>query len=495
MSAASNSDAILNQFMKDSLFDALPMGAALVGSDKRIRAVNKQFEEVFGVFKGRLCYHALKQTQRECATCEADLCLAEKQMLVADHVLVDRHGRDIDASLFYQPVSLTGSGDPDHVLMLISKLTETRKWKREFDRLFEHVPCYISILDKDLNIVHANGKLEHTFGRAEGASCYKVYKGRNSPCTDCPAMQTFSDGLEHSSTQEGVTHDGKLAKYFVNVSPLSWGSDGVEKVIEISTDITELSRLEKEALDNERLVAVGQTVAGLAHTIKNLLMGLEGGMYMVDSGLKKGDEARLERGWDMLQRNFEKTTAMVRDFLSFSKGRVPSLIQIDPAKIIADVVELYHDAAGQQGVELLSGDEPAPELAPLDPEGIEACLTNLLSNGIDAASVREGGGGQVTMSTFDREGELIFEVRDNGIGMEADVKRRVFTTFFTTKGNRGTGLGLLTTRKIVQEHHGVIEVDTERGVGSVFRIRLPRQELVKVEEEQKIRNEKALQYR
>ncbi|MCB2211592.1 PAS domain-containing protein [bacterium] len=495
MSAAGTKDAAMQAFLSESLFDELPMGAALIGPDKRVRAVNKRFEDVFGVFRGRICHEALKQTYQPCLSCEADLCLTENQVRVSDEILVDRHGRDIQVSVYYKPIALEKGGKPDHVLILASKLTETKRWKREFDRLFEHVPCYISILDRDLNIVHANGKLERTFGRADGASCYKVYKGRNIPCTDCPAMQTFKDGKEHSSTQEGVTHDGELTRYVVTVSPLSWGPDGVDRVIEISTDVTELHRLEKEVLDNERLVAVGQTVAGLAHTIKNLLMGLEGGMYMVDSGLKKGDEARLERGWDMLQRNFEKTTSMVRDFLSFAKGRVPALVPLNPGDIIDEVIELYVDAAKRQGVKLEHGKTPLPEPASLDREGIEACLTNLLSNGIDAASVREGGGGVVTMSAFDRDGELVFEVKDNGIGMDADVKRRVFTTFFTTKGGEGTGLGLLTTRKIVQEHRGTIEVDTEPGQGSTFRIRLPRNELVKLEEEQQQRNEKAKQYR
>ena len=72
----------------------------------------------------------------------------------------------------------------------------------------------------------------------------------------------------------------------------------------------------------------GQTVAGLAHTIKNLLMGLEGGMYMVDSGLRRGDAGRIADGWQILQRNFEKTTAMVKDFLSFAKGRLPERVEL-----------------------------------------------------------------------------------------------------------------------------------------------------------------------
>jgi signal transduction histidine kinase len=108
---------------------------------------------------------------------------------------------------------------------------------------------------------------------------------------------------------------------------------------------------------------------------------------------------------------------------------------------------------------------------------METCLTNLVSNGIDAASMREEPGAKVVVRTLEQNGELVFEVQDNGCGMDQELKAKIFTTFFTTKGGKGTGLGLLTTRKIVQEHGGCLEVESEPGRGSVFRIRLPRARL------------------
>jgi signal transduction histidine kinase len=242
-------------------------------------------------------------------------------------------------------------------------------------------------------------------------------------------------------------------------------------------DLREVKRLEREKLDAERLAAVGQTVAGLAHTIKNLLMGLEGGMYMVDSGLRRADAGRITEGWEILQRNFEKTTSLVRDFLSFAKGRLPQLRPVDPNAIARGVVDLYRDAAARQKVELvLEAGEHVPE-APLDADGMENCLTNLVSNAIDAATMRDQAGGRVVLRTREESGDIIFEVADNGCGMEHEVKAKVFTTFFTTKGGKGTGLGLLTTRKIVQEHGGQVETDSVVDQGSVFRIRLPRKRL------------------
>jgi signal transduction histidine kinase len=200
-------------------------------------------------------------------------------------------------------------------------------------------------------------------------------------------------------------------------------------------------------------------------------------MYMLDSGLHRSDAARLTTGWQMLQRNFGKMTSLVKDFLAFAKGRMPELRPTDPNGLAQEIVNLYIEAARLQGVELRC--EPQAEIGPalLDPQAIEICVTNLISNAIDAAAMRPERDGKVVLRTLDQGDELIFEVSDNGGGMDWEVKGKVFTTFFTTKGGKGTGLGLLTTHKVVQEHGGTIDIESTPGQGSIFRIRLSRQRL------------------
>jgi signal transduction histidine kinase len=249
-------------------------------------------------------------------------------------------------------------------------------------------------------------------------------------------------------------------------------------------DIRPWKKLEKEKLDAERLAAVGQTVAGLAHTIKNLLMGLEGGLYLMDTGMKKGDVDRIAEGWEVLQINFEKTTALVKNFLGFAKGRLPDLQLVDPNTVVKNMYNLYRETASQQGVRLVLDLKESIEPAWLDIKGIEASLTNMLSNGIDAVILRGDADGQVALRTRDENDDLIFEVEDNGCGMDWEVKQKIFTTFFTTKGGAGTGLGLLTTRKIIQEHFGKLEVDTKEGVGTTFRARISRSRLKDLAEEE-----------
>ncbi|MBU1880498.1 PAS domain-containing protein [bacterium] len=458
--------------LQKQLFNLVPFGVAVIDDHYRIVTANSHFEEYFGDWRGKLCHEVYKGSKKPCPTCQAKLTFQDGQARVIDETGLDRHGRTRHYVTHVMPLAGI-NGSAKYVIEMSTDVTETRLRQREYNLLFERVPCFVTIIDRDFRIVRANEKFRKTFGEVRSSYCYKAYKGRDSLCTDCPAKQTFEDGQERITTHTGIAQDGSETHYVVTTAPLSRGGGEVAHVVEIAADITQVKLLEKEKLDAERLGAVGQTVAGLAHTIKNLLMGLEGGMYMVDTGLRTADSGRIMEGWDVLQRNFDKTVAMVKGFLSFSKGRLPVLQDTDPHALARDVVELYRDAAQKQGVELVYKKTRKVHHAPLDPDGMEACLTNLVSNAIDAAMMRENGGGRVEVLTREAKGTLLFEVTDNGCGMDSEVKQKVFTSFFTTKASKGTGLGLLTTRKIVQEHGGCIEMESEPGKGSVFRIKLP----------------------
>jgi len=247
-------------------------------------------------------------------------------------------------------------------------------------------------------------------------------------------------------------------------------------LIEMCTDITPVKRLEREKREAERLAAVGETVAGVAHGIKNILMGLEGGMYAVNTGIRTGDDDRIARGWTMLEDNVTRISAFVKEFLDFAKGRATVTAPTDPGEPARRVVELYTERAAQAGIELRAELEPGLASAPLDADGIHTCLANLVSNAIDACLVAEADRKfEVVMTTREDDGTLVYEVADNGRGMDYEISRKVFSKFFTTKGSdRGTGLGLLTTKRIVHQHGGRITFTSREGEGSVFRIELPR---------------------
>jgi signal transduction histidine kinase len=180
----------------------------------------------------------------------------------------------------------------------------------------------------------------------------------------------------------------------------------------------------------------------------------------------------------MLEDNIARISAFVKDFLGFARGRQPVVAWVDPSAIARQVVDLFRDTAAQAGLEIVAELQENLAPAPLDAEGIHTCLSNLVSNALDACEMSDKPLCHVVVRTREEDHTLIYEVADDGCGMDYDVKQRVFTSFFTTKGSdRGTGLGLLVTRKIVQEHGGKITFESTEGEGSLFRIELPRERL------------------
>jgi len=351
--------------------------------------------------------------------------------------------------------------------------------------LWDRVPVSISVIDRNFRIMEANNTFKQTYGEWKGHLCYEIYKGRSEPCEKCTAVKSFEDGQVRVNEEEGVARNGGPSYYFVQMVPLTRKDNTIPYMIEMSTDITSTKILEKEKLEAERLAAVGQTVAGLAHGVKNLLMGIEGGMYVVRSGMNKGDPDRIMKGWDMLERDIARITSFVKEFLEFAKGRTPTVALIDPNRPATNVFNLFLDTARLKGIRLEKKLQDNIAYALMDEEAIHTCLVNLVSNALDACSISDRTERLVTLLTYEDNGVLVFEVSDNGVGMDYDVKKRIFTNFFSTKGSdKGTGLGLLTTRKIVQEHGGKVSFESKQGIGSSFRLEFQKDRLPQPKEDE-----------
>jgi signal transduction histidine kinase len=210
-------------------------------------------------------------------------------------------------------------------------------------------------------------------------------------------------------------------------------------------------------------------------------MGLEGGMYVVNSGLERGNNELVTNGWNMLQNNIAKISSVVKEYLQFARGSDIEVDMADPAGIAREVYDLYRDLAQQSSIELSVDIDDDVRTAPLDAEGIHTCLANLISNSIDACVLSDKKKKTIELKCYERRGTIYFEVKDNGTGMDYEVKKKIFSNFFTTKASgQGTGLGLLVTRRIVYEHGGKVSFESALRRGSRFTIELPRRKLPKI---------------
>ncbi len=232
------------------------------------------------------------------------------------------------------------------------------------------------------------------------------------------------------------------------------------------------ARLYHSGLQAERLAAVGETTAALSHSIKNILQALRGGADVVEMGLRASNLTQAAKGWRVVDRNLEKIYNLTMNLLAYSRPREPKLEQINPKVVIEECLELMASAANEKGIMIVADVEPDHPAVPADPDGLHQVLMNLLSNSVDAVEPQKGLI-QVVCRYDSENKQTVLEVVDNGVGIPPGMMNHMFELFHSTKGNRGTGLGLAVAKKIIDEHDGSITVKSKQGEGSVFTIRLP----------------------
>lgn len=243
------------------------------------------------------------------------------------------------------------------------------------------------------------------------------------------------------------------------------------------------AKLYQAGIRAERLAAIGETTAALSHSIKNILQALRGGADVVEMGLGSGNVSQANKGWGIVNRNLDKIYSLTMNLLAYSRPRTPEVELVNPKKVIEDVVETVAGNAREKGVMVLADADADQPPVPMDVDGIHQVLMNLVGNALDA--VETGKGLIKVVSKYDEaKDEAVIEVLDNGPGIAPTMEKHLFELFHSTKGNRGTGLGLAVSRKIVEEHGGTIAAsmptqgpNQEQQTGTLFTVRLPMKRL------------------
>ncbi len=234
----------------------------------------------------------------------------------------------------------------------------------------------------------------------------------------------------------------------------------------------ENARLYQSGVKAERLAATGETVAYISHGIKNILQGMQSAADLVDMGFKKDNVEMSAKGWRVIKRNLTRVQNLMLNMLAFSKVRKPNKEMSQLNHLVTESVELLSETAQQKGVGLFSDlDDHLPAI-PMDSDGIQQVLLNLILNAFD---ILKSGEGVITVKTYFSAAKnvAILTVSDNGPGIEKDHQEDIFTAFHSSKGHGGTGLGLAVVKKIVEEHGGIVAVESKAGEGTTFTISLP----------------------
>jgi len=456
-------------------FEEMP--CYVTAQDRRFRVIdaNRRFREDFGNHEGRFCYQVYKRRPERCEVCPVDQTFLDGQCHRSEEQVRTLDGREISVMVYTSPIR-DETGAITSVLEISADITEVKRLQRQLKEsqaryrlLFEEVPCFISIQDPELRIVDTNRSFKENFGDFPGCKCYEIYKHRDEECVHCAVRQTFKDGGIHHSEEVVTSLQGKQLNTLVFSAPIRSVNGQIEYVMEMSTNITPIRELQSQ------LESIGLLISSVSHSIKGLLTGLDGGMYLVNSGLQKNNPQRIRQGWEMVQRNIERIRGTVMNILYYAKKREPSWEAVAAPALVEEVCGLIEPNAREYGVALLRDIDGGTGEFEADAKAMRSLLINLLENSVDACRVdTKKPSHAVTVGLKGFPDHLVFEIADDGIGMDRRTREKAFSLFFSSKGSEGTGLGLFIANGIAQAHRGRIGIESELDKGTRFVVKIPR---------------------
>lgn len=350
------------------------------------------------------------------------------------------------------------------------QLEEFNNAQALYQQLFDEVPCYISVQDKNFRLTAMNRLFKRDFGNEVGEYCYEIYKHRKTPCPDCPVAKTFQDGKRHQTEEVVTSKLGKQYNVLTWTAPLRDDNNEITQVMEMATNITEVRRLQ------DHLTSLGLMLGSMSHGVKGMLTALDGGIYHLETGIRRQDSERISLGFQRIQQSSARIRKMVLEILYYAKSRGLQFEATDTARLAGAIAETVRPRAERRNCDLavdIAADVGSIEV---DPNWIQQAIVNFLENSVDAcADDTEKDHHRIDFTVRSKEDDaVVFEIADNGIGMDEDTRQKMFTLFFSSKGSKGTGLGLFISNHVIRQHGGEVQVASQYREGTRIRIIIPR---------------------
>lgn len=336
--------------------------------------------------------------------------------------------------------------------------------EQELENIFESISDMVCFITRDYVVKSINKAVSKKLGKPPkeiiGKKCYEVFHGMNEPWADCPHHRT----VETKKAYVEEVEDSYLGGTFITSSSPIFDTTGeFIGTVHVIRDITELKNLQERLIMTERMAALGEVAARVAHEIRNPLVSVGGFARRLEKKLD-GD---LKEYADIIAREVERLEEILNDILSFVKGTRFVKEKVNSNRLIEEVISLIKSDIDERGVVLVREIVESAEIY-VDPDRIKEALLNILQNAVQAV----GSNGAIFVKTYVKDNAAVFEIKDTGAGIAEEDLPFIFDPFFTKK-KTGTGLGLTITHRIVEEHKGSIEVESKLGAESTFRVFIP----------------------
>jgi signal transduction histidine kinase/FixJ family two-component response regulator len=456
-------------------FNEMPCFVSIHNRDLKVVAANQLYHERLGNPVDSDSWAIYKDKSLDETTCPVGETFKSGMGRRSRQTLVYADGHELPVMVHTAPIR-DKDGKLELVLEISADISEVQRLQEElrttqqrYQQLFDEVPCYITVQDKDFRLAAMNRQFKEHFDPKGRSHCYEVYKNLNQACPDCPVAKTFEDGISHQAEMILTDKNGQEITALVATAPIRNAAGEIAQVMEMATDITQIRMLQ------DNLSNLGLMMSTLSHGIKGVLTGLDSGLYLLDSGLAKKNSDRVQEGLDVTKLMVERIRNVVLNILYYAKERELEWEPVDVLKFVEDIVRTIESKLDGKDIEFKYNFEESLNRFEIDPTLIRSALINIFDNAIEACSELTTGNARITFEVKQNPKYIIMEILDNGIGMTPEAKDKAFTPFFSTKGHAGTGLGLFITHKTIEQHGGTIAIiDASSEQGTHFRIQLPK---------------------
>jgi len=353
---------------------------------------------------------------------------------------------------------------------LEDRLQEITSLKAYTDHVLASMTNGLMTIDLEKKIVTVNEMGERIVGRGKdgiaGFSMEQVL-GEQHPLYKI-LMETLTQEKGISHIEVELKRDGESLWLIAGTSLLIGGEGKTIGALVIFQDITQIKSLEEKLRQADRLAALGTLSAGLAHEIKNPLSAIKTFVQLLPQ--KIGNPSFMEKFNITVPREVDRINHLVEDLLELTRKRVRSLVDLKVDSLIHQVIDLHGEELKKR--QIAFQDHLNKTILPVhgDAETLYRAFSNLIINAIQA--MPNGGTLSISSKLDSSSSSVEITFRDTGIGMDETTAKNIFNPFFTTK-DKGVGLGLALTRKIIEDHRGTIEVVSEKGMGTTFTVLLP----------------------
>ncbi|MGH2523677.1 MAG: two-component system sensor histidine kinase NtrB, partial [Anaerolineales bacterium] len=361
----------------------------------------------------------------------------------------------------------------DHSQELAALNQEVIRSRNTLRALFDGITAPIYIVNRDYHLVAVNLAAARLAGREPkglpGQRCYQTLYRQAEPCAGCRVAETLFNGQGTQRTERRWETDGQPTEWEISTYPIFDENGQSVQAIVLGQDVTEKRRLEASLAQSEKMAAVGQLAAGVAHEINNPLAAIIANAQLLRRELPPDDER--QESVDLIALAGDRAMKVVRGLLDFARQDRYEFVATDLNASVQGAIALVEHQLLTHSISLACDLAPALPLVLASHDHLQSVWLNLLLNARDALA---GAPGEIRVTTRWMTSEIHVTVADTGVGIPPERLARIFEPFYTTKETgQGTGLGLSLVHRIVRQHSGYIRVDSRPGQGTAFTVILP----------------------